>query len=210
MDLYFSHTHFLRGFHRKFIKLDLALACLWYCAARHRQANEFNKANQTKTPNKQNNMKKIIYSLFIVLGSSLCASAQDDQKVAEDPNAPEIVFEKDVHDFGTIEYGGDGKYEFKFSNTGKSPLIITNARGSCGCTVPTWPKEAIGKGQSGSIKVEYDTKRPGPFTKTVTISSNGKTKEKVITIKGNVTQPDTTPDQTPLKKDNTAAPVENK
>lgn len=155
-------------------------------------------------------MKKIIYSLFIVMGSTISVFAQDDQKVAEDPNAAEIVFEKDVHDFGTIEYGSDGTYEFKFSNTGKSALIITNARGSCGCTVPTWPKDPIGKGQSASIKVTYDTKRPGPFTKTVTISSNGKTKEKVITIKGNVTQPEATPDQTPLKKDNSAAPIENK
>lgn len=153
-------------------------------------------------------MKKLISSAFIVLMAAFNSNAQEATKVADDPNAAEIVFEKDVHDFGTIEYGGDGKYEFKFSNTGKSPLIITNARGSCGCTVPTWPKEAIGKGQSGSIKVEYDTKRPGPFTKTVTISSNAKTKDKVITIKGTVTQPEPAEDQTPVKKESMSAPVE--
>ncbi|MFZ9943525.1 MAG: DUF1573 domain-containing protein [Bacteroidia bacterium] len=152
-------------------------------------------------------MKKIICSMFMVLTATFGAFAQADQQKA-DPDAPEIVFEKDVHDFGTIEYGGDGNYEFKFSNTGKKPLIITNARGSCGCTVPTWPKEAINKGQSGSIKVTYDTKRPGPFTKTVTISSNSSTPDKVITIKGTVTQPEQNADQTPLKKENTAAPVE--
>lgn len=152
-------------------------------------------------------MKKIIFSMFIVLCATFTALAQADQK-ATDPDAAEILFEKDVHDFGTIEYGGNGKYEFKFSNTGKKPLIITNARGSCGCTVPTWPKEAIGKGQSSTINVEYDTKRPGPFTKTVTISSNANTAEKVITIKGTVTQPDQSGDQMPLKKENPSAPVE--
>lgn len=140
---------------------------------------------------------------------SLSAVAQEAQKAeVNDPNAAEIVFEKEVHDFGTIPYGGDGNYDFKFSNTGKSPLIITNARGSCGCTVPKWPKEPIGKGQSGSINVQYDTKRPGPFTKTVTITSNAKSANKVLTIKGVVESAETADDQMPVKKESTATPVE--
>ena len=97
-----------------------------------------------------------------------------------------MTFEKELHDFGTIEQEGNGTYEFKFKNTGKEPLVISNAKGSCGCTVPSWPKEPINPGASGIIKVTYDTKRVGPFTKTVTISSNAKTSEKVITIKGTV------------------------
>ena len=156
-------------------------------------------------------MKKSIYTLVVLFAMSFTAFAQDDQKAAEpnnDPNAPEIVFEKEVHDFGTIEYGGNGTYDFKFSNTGKSPLIISNARGSCGCTVPKWPKEPIGKGQSGSINVQYDTKRPGPFTKTVTISSNAKSASKVITIKGTVSPAEQTEDQTPVKKENSMSPME--
>ena len=156
-------------------------------------------------------MKKSIYALVILFAMSFTAFAQEEQKTTEvnnDPNAPEIVFEKEVHDFGTIEYGGNGTYDFKFSNTGKSPLIISNARGSCGCTVPKWPKEPIGKGQSGSINVQYDTKRPGPFTKTVTINSNAKSATKVITIKGTVLPAEQTDDQTPVKKDMSSAPLE--
>ena len=156
-------------------------------------------------------MKKSIYAFVLLFALSFTAFAQEEQKTTEvnnDPNAPEIVFEKEVHDFGTIEYGGNGTYDFKFSNTGKSPLIISNARGSCGCTVPKWPKEPVGKGQSGSINVQYDTKRPGPFTKTVTINSNAKSATKVITIKGTVTPAENTEDQTPVKKDMSSAPLE--
>ena len=102
------------------------------------------------------------------------------------PNAAEINFEKEVHDFGTFKKGGDGTYDFKFKNTGKEPLVISNARGSCGCTVPSWPKEPIKPGEMGVIKVTYDTKRVGAFTKTVTITSNAKTQDKVITIKGKI------------------------
>lgn len=155
-------------------------------------------------------MKKSIYAILALVTISFSALAQTEVKteVVNDPNAPEIVFEKDLHDFGTIPYGGNGIYDFKFSNTGKSPLIITNARGSCGCTVPKWPKEPVTKGQSGSINVQYDTKRPGPFTKTITISSNAKTASKVLTIKGVVEQAESTEDQTPVKKESPASPVE--
>ena len=134
------------------------------------------------------------------------------QPVADNPNAPEISFENDVHDYGTVKNGADGNCEFKFTNTGKEPLIISNAVGSCGCTVPTFPKEPILKGQSAIIKVHYDTKRTGPFTKTVTVSSNAKTATKMLTIKGTVEAPaDQAVDQTvPLKKDNGAAPLEIK
>jgi len=152
-------------------------------------------------------MKKSIYSFIVMAFFGTAVLAQDtDQKV--DPNAASIEFEKDVHDFGTIEYGGNGVYDFKFTNTGKSPLIISNARGSCGCTVPQWPKEPIGKGESGFINVKYDTKRPGPFTKTVTITSNASSPSKVITIKGNVTPAESNESQMPVKKDQSSGPLE--
>ena len=61
---------------------------------------------------------------------------------------------------------------FKFKNTGDKPLMITNAKGSCGCTVPQWPREPIAPGQSGEIKVSYDTKRVGNFAKSVTLTTN--------------------------------------
>ena len=68
-------------------------------------------------------------------------------------------------------------------------MIITNCQGSCGCTVPTWPKEPIKPGASASIKVKYATDRVGAFEKTVTVSSNGKTASKILKIKG-VVKPD--------------------
>jgi hypothetical protein len=131
-------------------------------------------------------MKKLKYysiALILTMLSATSLRAQD-QKPAENPNAPEITFENDVHDYGTIKAGADGNCEFKFKNTGKEPLIISGAKGSCGCTVPTYPKEPIMSTQTGTIKVHYDTKRVGAFTKTVTINSNAKTDTKVLTIKG--------------------------
>jgi hypothetical protein len=67
---------------------------------------------------------------------------------------------------------GDVYKRQEFKNTGNEPLIITNAKGSCGCTVPDWPKEPIAPGATGVIKVRYDTNRPGPINKSVTISTN--------------------------------------
>jgi hypothetical protein len=156
-------------------------------------------------------MKKSIYAVVVLFALSFNAFAQEAQPTTDenkDPNAAEIVFESEIHDFGTIEYGGNGTYDFKFSNTGKSPLIISNARGSCGCTVPKWPKEPVGKGQSSAINVQYDTKRPGPFTKTVTINSNAKSATKVLTIKGTVKPAEAADDQMPVKKEINSAPLE--
>ena len=120
--------------------------------------------------------------------AQLAGRAEEKPSVAVQPVASslaEMTFDKDVHDFGTIEYASNGTYEFKFKNTGTEPLIISDAKGSCGCTVPTYPKNIpIKPGETEVIKVTYDTKRPGSFTKTVSINSNAKTPQKVITIKG--------------------------
>lgn len=97
-----------------------------------------------------------------------------------------IEFEKMVHDYGTIEQNGNGACEFKFTNNGSEPLVISNARGSCGCTVPSWPKEPIAPGESAMIKVKYDTKRLGPINKQVTITSNGSEAPVILRIKGKV------------------------
>ncbi|MCC7302102.1 MAG: DUF1573 domain-containing protein [Bacteroidia bacterium] len=105
------------------------------------------------------------------------------------PTAPEIVFETDAHDFGTLQKGAPCEFEFKFKNTGKEPLIIQNAQASCGCTVPSYPKEPIMPGQGGVIKVKYDSNRIGAFTKTVNVTSNAKNSPKIITIKGKIDAP---------------------
>jgi hypothetical protein len=125
---------------------------------------------------------------------------------AENPNAPEISFEKTVHDYGTIVQGSDGTCEFKFTNTGKEPLILSKPVSSCGCTVPTWPQEPILPGKSDVIKVTYNTNTVAPINKTITVYSNGKTNRVVLTIKGNVVaKPATTvPEKT---NDQTATPV---
>jgi hypothetical protein len=153
---------------------------------------------------------KYFASLFFFLSLFLSVQAQEQKEpvAADNPNAPEITFETMIHDYGTIDYAADGTYAFKFTNTGNDPLVISNCAGSCGCTVPKCPKEAILKGQSGYINVSYDTKRPGPFTKTVTVQSNAKNGTKVLTIKGVVRTQEQTDDQMPLRRDNTLSPME--
>ncbi|HEY0029787.1 MAG TPA: DUF1573 domain-containing protein [Bacteroidia bacterium] len=130
-------------------------------------------------------MKKVIFALSFVVGS-MGLKAQTPVPAGTPPTSlSEITFDKETHDFGTVEYAGNGTYEFRFKNTGKEPLIITDAKGSCGCTVPTYPKNVpIKPGETQVIKVTYDTKRAGNFTKTVTVTSNAKTPSKVLTIKG--------------------------
>ena len=100
--------------------------------------------------------------------------AQED--IVINYNAPEIVFEENVIDLGEFMQYDDpsSRCEFLFTNTGKEPLIISKAKGSCGCTVPEWPKEPIMPGENGVIKVNYDEKRVGSFNKSVTITSNAK------------------------------------
>lgn len=104
-----------------------------------------------------------------------------------------MLFENETIDYGTLPHNADGKREFVFVNNGTKPLIITNATGSCGCTVPSFPKEPIAPGAKAVIGVKYATDRVGAFTKTVTVTSNAEGQpSKVLTIKGTIL-----PDETP-------------
>lgn len=133
-------------------------------------------------------MKKMFSLLTLVLGLSWAANAQVEQvKPAEHQHAPAAKIIEDVPppppvesqlkfdaievNYGTIMQGSEPFRKFTFTNVSNSPAKITNARGSCGCTVPEWPKEEIQPGQPGEIGVRYDTNRVGPFTKTVTITT---------------------------------------
>ncbi|BDS12839.1 DUF1573 domain-containing protein [Aureispira anguillae] len=88
-------------------------------------------------------------------------------------NATALVFEKTIHDFGKIKEGESVTYTFKFKNTGEHPLIISNARGSCGCTVPKWPKEAIAPGEEGEIQVIFNSRgKKGKQHKSITLTAN--------------------------------------
>ena len=131
-------------------------------------------------------MKKIALILFIgLIGFSINAQNKVETKKV-DPNAPVFELERKIIDYGEIEKGSDGKHVFTFKNVGKSPLIIANVKGSCGCTVPSTPKEPIMPGATGKITVKYDTNRVGPFSKTITITSNASEPKKVIRVKGRV------------------------
>ncbi len=114
------------------------------------------------------------------------AGKESAQVKPANPNAPEISFSKTVHDYGTLFQGGDGNSEFEFTNTGKEPLILSSVKSSCGCTVPSWPREPIMPGKKEVIKVKYDTKRVGPINKTITVMSNAKTSPVVLKITGSI------------------------
>ena len=128
-------------------------------------------------------MKNLIAILFVGM-ISFGSIAQE--KVAK------IEFKTDVIDYGTIEKGADGVRIFEFTNTGDAPLVISNAKSTCGCTVPSWPKTPIMPGESGEIKVKYNTAKVSPIRKTITITSNAETPTVALKIKGKVIDPNTT------------------
>ena len=136
-------------------------------------------------------MKKLLFTSILFTFLFVHVKAQESTIESIDPNTPDMSFENETIDYGTIDQGADGIRMFKFKNTGKSPLIITEVKGQCGCTTlpDGWPKEPIKPGASGTIKVKYDTQRTGAFDKKVTITSNGRTANKQVTIKGMIKAP---------------------
>ena len=149
-------------------------------------------------------MKKLSTILGLFLFFTIAATAQTESKI-ETAGGAEMTFDSEVIDYGTIPQNADGVRTFSFTNTGNAPLIISNAKGSCGCTVPTWPKQPINPGEKAEIKVKYATNRLGPINKSVTVSSNATTPSKVLRIKGNVIDKETTP----VKQEMGLSPVAN-
>jgi len=132
-------------------------------------------------------MQKILLSVLFIMFAAFAVKAQDTpQQQAVNPNAPEISFDNLVHDYGTIFQGADGNCEFKFTNTGKEPLILSKPITSCGCTTSSWPQEPVLPGKSDVIKVTYNTNNIGPINKNITVNSNAKTSSVRLTIKGTV------------------------
>jgi len=108
-------------------------------------------------------------------------------KPVEPGSAPQITFAEEKHDFGTITQGEVVSYSFVFKNTGGSDLVISTAQGSCGCTVPNWPKEPIKPGGQSTIDVKYDSHgKSGVETKTVTLTTNCNPSTKMLTISATV------------------------
>ena len=147
-----------------------------------------------------NKMKKsVLFSLFMVFGL-LAMNAQTDPKPTEvikqemseeaPVSGPVMTFEAMEVDYGVIEKDSEPLRVLSFTNTGTEPLVIKNARGSCGCTVPTWPKEPIMPGQTDKIEVRYATNRIGKFSKKITFTTNEAGEPKVVKVLGKVLKPE--------------------
>jgi len=123
-------------------------------------------------------MKRILFLLIVLFTTGVVSAQQKEASI--------IAVGDVVHDFGDIkESDGAATHVFTVQNNGELPLVISRVVASCGCTTPDWSKEPIAPGKTGDIKVTYDTVgRPGPFTKTISVYSNGKTGNYVLTIKG--------------------------
>ncbi|MEO8588769.1 MAG: DUF1573 domain-containing protein [Flavobacteriales bacterium] len=129
-------------------------------------------------------MKKRILSLLL---GALAIGARAQSNGPSSPKGPVITFQSQEHDYGTIPFGANGDCEFTYTNTGNDFLIITSCKSSCGCVVPRYDKNPLAPGKSAVMQVRYDTRRPGPFTKSVTVESNAtNTPIVVLRIKGQV------------------------
>lgn len=141
-------------------------------------------------------MKKIFFLAGIALLASCSengtnaaskikqSNLEEAQRTAEQANQfPVIKFEETTHDFGEIKQNVQVETSFEFKNTGKVPLVITNATSSCGCTVPEYPKEAIAPGEKGAIKVVYNGSGKDAISKTVTLITNTEQGTELLTIK---------------------------
>lgn len=116
--------------------------------------------------------------MFLFVATMLAVSVQAQEKKAA------ITFDSDVVDYGEVEYGGDGVRKFTFTNTGDDVLIVARVYSTCGCTIPKKPENPIQPGEKGEIEVKYDTKRPGPIRKTITVYSNASEVPYSLKIKG--------------------------
>ncbi|WP_316768296.1 DUF1573 domain-containing protein [Pedobacter frigiditerrae] len=142
-------------------------------------------------------MKNLFIIAFAVIALASCKQKSKlDEKVAEAANpsatvaeadAPKVKFEKEIYDFGVITQGEKVQFDFKFKNTGKTPLIITDATATCGCTVPEYPKTPVKPGEEGVIKVVFDSAgKIGMQDKQVTIFSNANPEADKLHLVGEV------------------------
>jgi len=142
-------------------------------------------------------MKRLLLLALVAVSLNACNGAKPDPSsvsaadtgatAVASPDAPVISFEHGMYNFGKIKQGEKVHYDFKFKNTGRSPLIITNATASCGCTVPETPKEPIKPGESGVIKVVFNSEgKTGMQDKVVTVTSNGNPSTSEVHLIGEV------------------------
>ncbi|RLD22300.1 MAG: hypothetical protein DRI69_01625 [Bacteroidetes bacterium] len=115
------------------------------------------------------------------------ATDETEKPTPTSVQGPIMTLESLTVNYGDIKQGSDPLRTVSFTNTGTEPLVISNAKGSCGCTVPTWPREPIAPGESAVIEIRYDTKRLGGINKTVKLTTNDETGTYVLRVKGNIT-----------------------
>lgn len=115
----------------------------------------------------------------VIIGFAFTASAQDNQKA-------EFKFNEEKHDFGSIPQGVPVTTIFEFTNIGKEPLILTEVRPTCGCTIADFTKTPVKSGEKGFIKITYNAAAPNAFTKVIIVTSNAKTPQKNLIIIGQV------------------------
>ena len=145
-------------------------------------------------------MKKILSAFALMFCFAFASIAQSEAPSSATDGGPTMNLETIEVDYGVIEQNSEPYRVFKFTNDGDEPLQITNAKGSCGCTVPEYPKEPIFPGETSEIKVRYDTKRIGKFVKRVTLTTNEAVATRVLTIKGEVLKPAAEPAGLPEEK----------
>ncbi len=140
-------------------------------------------------------MKRSILLFLCAAGFTVALNAQPPATtVINDPTAPVMTFKSDTVNFGSVTQGTIVERDFTFTNTGKTPLIITSASGSCHCTVPEFPKEPIAPGKSATIHVRFDSNgKMGYQDKTATIVSNNRDGAIVLHLKGTVVPKPATP-----------------
>ena len=147
-------------------------------------------------------MRRFFLLLLLATATTFGLQAQAEDAtttpaVEETTDGPQMSFEAMEVDYGTIEQDSEPFRVFKFTNTGTEPVMIMNARGSCGCTVPSYSKAPVAPGESSEIKVRYDTHRIGQFRKRVTLTTNVPGDPIVLTIKGKVEPKPAEPEAVP-------------
>ncbi len=131
-------------------------------------------------------LKESIIIAILVITSYNSALCQNNTIVDASGKGPNIAFRSISHDFGTLNYGEEAVHFFVFTNDGESPLVILNVRTACGCIVHSWPKNPLASRIRDSIRVEYNTKIKGTFSKTITVQSNAINSPVDLKITGNV------------------------
>src|ERR1043166_1258724 len=143
-------------------------------------------------------MKKVILSIALMAFATTIFAQSGDKAATdkpvltnvENPNQASFKFNEEEFTFTKIKQGDVVNHDYEFTNTGKEPLVISSASGSCGCTVPTWPKDPIAPGAKGTIKVTFNSAgKMGMQDKTVTLQSNAKQATMIIHLKGTVEAP---------------------